>query len=116
LTSILAAIAEGDYTVLNTPDAIGFSMEAVNQELETLHKRSDACTSDWAYWSIESDITYWTAVKTILKGAELVGPDNMPEVRYSSKSQVLMDVMADIAEFGSEVYKKCYEISKNHKN
>lgn len=112
LTSILNGIAQNDFSVLPHQKGLEATMFVADEKIAFYQKQLDECKSDWSYWSILGDLVYWKAVKNILKGAELVGENNMPDVKFENKAEIVMDSIADTEKFGKYVLSECERIAK----
>lgn len=116
MTSVIQGLVNNDFSVLNNPTAIGTSIVDVEEKIKKYRKDLEECKSDWSYWSILSDLTFWEMVANILKGAELVGPENLPEIEYNNEGGVVMDAIGYNEKFGVEFLAKCKDISERGKN
>lgn len=107
ITSVISGIMEGDYSVIPHQKGAQSDLQIAEAQVQDHELKLKECKSDWSYWSILGDLTYWTAIRDILKGADMVGPTNMPEVRFESKSIMVMDHIAEVEAFGKEVLEAC---------
>jgi hypothetical protein len=95
-----------DYSVLPHEKGLGADLAKAEQQAAIHKKQLDECQSDWAYWSILSDLSYWEAIVNILKAAELVGPDNLPDVTPPNlNGSVVMDAIGRVEDYGKEIYR-----------
>jgi hypothetical protein len=113
LTSILAGIAQNDYSVLPHQKGLEATIFVADEKIALHKKQLNECKSDWSYWSILGDLVYWKAVKNILKGAEIVGENNMPNVKFENKAIVVMDSIAEIENFGKYVLSECERVAQH---
>lgn len=113
LTSILEGIAQNDFSVLPHQKGLESTMCVADEKIALHQRQLDECESDWSYWSILGDLAYWKAVKNILKGAEIVGENNMPNVKFENKAMVVMDRIAEIEKFGKYVLSECERVAQH---
>lgn len=111
LTSIIEGIAQNDFSVMPHQKGLNATLEIAEEKVKLHQKQIDECKSDGAYWSILGDLEYWKAVKNILKAAELVGEDNLPEVAFKNDGVVVMDAIYKVTQFGELVLKLATEQS-----
>ena len=111
LTSIIEGISQNDFSVMPHQKGLNATLEIAEEKVKLHQKQIDECKSDWAYWSILGDLEYWKAIKNILKAAELVGEDNMPEVAFKNDGVVVMDAIYKVTQFGELVLKLATEQS-----
>jgi len=116
LTSVIAGIAQNDFSVIPHQKGLNASLEIADEKIKLHEKQIAECTSDWAYWSILGDLEYWKAVRNILKAAELVGEDNMPEVEFKNDGGVAMDAIYNVKKFGELVLKLATEQSSKNES
>lgn len=109
VTSIIAAVATGDFDPIQIPDAVGVSLQAASEQLMLATERQNNSQSDWAYWGYAGDIAYWRAVVNILRAAEITGPDNLPDVPPPDlENKVVMDACAEVERFGARVLREAH--------
>lgn len=113
LTSILAGISQNDFSVLPHQKGLEATMYVADEKIALHQRQLDECKSDWSYWSILGDLAYWKAVKNILKGAEIVGENNMPDVKFENKAMVVMDIIAETEKFGKYVLSECKRVAQH---
>jgi len=113
LSSILAGIAQNDFSVLPHQKGLEATMYVADEKIALHQRQLDECKSDWSYWSILGDLAYWKAVKNILKGAELVGENNMPDVKFENKAMIVMDSIAETEKFGKYVLSECERVTQH---
>lgn len=113
LTSILAGVMQNDFSVLPHQKGLEATISVADEKVALHRKQLNECTSDWSYWSILGDLSYWEAVKNILKGAEMVGENNMPDVKFESKAVVVMDSIGEIDKFGKYVLSECERVAQH---
>lgn len=113
LSSILAGITHNDYSVLPHQKGLEATIYIAYEKIRLHQSQLAECKSDWSYWSILGDLAYWKAIKNILKGAEIVGEDNMPEVNFENKAVVVMDSIAEIEKFGEYVLSECKRVAQH---
>lgn len=111
VTSILAGLSTGDSSVLPHQNALTASREHAEQMVVKYDQAINECKSDWAYWSIMADKIYWEASLNILKGAELVGADNMPDIPFEDKGGVVMDAIFHVQQYGESILAECTKLS-----
>lgn len=114
LTSILNGIAQGDFSVLPHQKGLEATLCVAEEKVALYQNQLDNCKSDFSYWSILSDLVYWEAIKNILKGAEIVGENNMPDVVFENKAFLVMDSIAEIEKFGKYVFSECERIAQHN--
>lgn len=113
LSSVLAGISQSDYTVLPHMDGLTAKLSIAEEKVAQYEKQINECQSDWYYWSILGDLSYWRAVLNILRGADLVGENNMPNMPYEKKGMVVMDVIGNLEDYGKSVYRACMDQKNN---
>lgn len=101
-SSMVAAIMSGDLSSVSGRPA-GFPLEAAKAELAKVQKFQAEATSDAAYWGYMGDVSYWRAVVNLITAADLVGPDNLPDIPAPEPGGVVMDVCAKIERWGAAV-------------
>jgi len=114
LTSILNGINQNDFSVLPHQKGLNATTDIANKQIESLKKQLSQCQSDWSYWSILGDLSYWKAIKDILEGAKLTGENNMPDVKFERKAVVVMDSIAEIEKFGKYVLSECKKLAEQN--
>lgn len=106
VTSIIAGIMNNDYSVLSIQNGSDSSLKKAQEQVALYQKQLDECKSDWSYWSILGDLTYWEAVRNILEAGTL----NNGELAYVSAPElngiVAMDAIGRVDDFGKEVLRK----------
>ena len=111
MTSILAGISTGDFSVLPHEKGKNADLEKAAEMVKMHQKQLDECKSDWAYWSILGDLSYWQAIHNILEAGELVGNNNLPYVAApNTEGCVVMDAIGKVADFGKEVLDKAKKL------
>lgn len=104
MTSLIAGVMSNDFDPIRDQNAAGKSLSAAQAQLEAAEKAQAECQSDWAYWGYMGDISYWRAVVSILKAAEITGPDKLPNVPAPDLSAcVVMDACSKVERFGSDI-------------
>lgn len=107
VTSIIQGVINGDYSVLSEQNALGASIEKIEEQVAFHKKQLDECRSDWAYWAILGDLAYWRAVRNIYKAAELVGAENLPDVAIPDVQRcIVMDAIGKVEKFGEDILKE----------
>src|SRR5438105_143504 len=91
-TSVIEALlGGGDARSIEDQNALGKGRADAEAALAKAQKAQNECKSDAAYWGYMGDVCYWRAVVNIIKAAELVGPDNLPDVPLPQWGGVVMD-------------------------
>lgn len=107
LTSILAGLSAGDYSVLPHENGLQADHEKAKQEVAKWKDALNKCTSDWSYWSILGDLAYWEAIECIYQAAALVGENNLPDVpKPDLEGLVVMDCISKVQSYGNEILSK----------
>lgn len=115
MTSIIAGVMSGDYSVLPHDKGEGSDLFKAKAEHDKYKKALNECKSDWAYWSILGDVAYWGAIVDILEAGELVGHENLPNVPAPNvEGLVVMDAIGKVESFGKEVLRKAKENASAH--
>lgn len=106
LTSILAGISAGDYSVMPHNKGIDADILIADEEISKYEKAIDECKSDWAYWSILSDLEYWKAIKNILEAGKLSN-GKLPDIDAPDlEGCVLMDAIGRVSDFGEKILRE----------
>jgi hypothetical protein len=104
VSSIMAGVSTGDYSVLPKEPTLQSSIVEAKANIEKYQDMLNKCTSDWSYWSILGDLEYWESVHDILQSAELVGPDNLPDIpKPNTEGCVVMDAIGRVRDFGRDM-------------
>lgn len=109
-TSMLSALRGGDLKSVSGGKRAEESLPDARKKLEDYKQAMFNAKSDAAYWGYMGDVSYWTAVVALLEAAEIVGPDNLPDVAYDETPGVVMDMCARQERFGQEVLR----LSRDH--
>jgi hypothetical protein len=112
MTSVISGIMNDDFSVLPHQKGVGASIKRAKEEVKKHEKQLRECQSDWAYWSILGDISYWRCIKNILEAADIVGEDNLPDIYFKQDGIVVMDAIGKVEKYGEEVLKE----AKKHKS
>lgn len=107
LISILEGIKQDEFTAPPHQHGIGAAMSVAEEYIALRTKQKSECKSDMAYWSILGDLVHWRTVKKILIGAQLVGENNMPDVKLDAGETIVMDAIAKLEGFGERVLAEC---------
>ena len=107
ITSIINGVISDDFTVLPHQQGANAGLIEATEMVEKYEKQIQECKSDWQYWSILGDLEYWRAIMNVLKGAVLVGEENMPDRKYTPKNSVVMDEIYNMAQYGETIFKLC---------
>jgi len=111
VSTIIAAFVEKDFDSVQAQNAVGMSRKQAEENLKKSIHLKEHCTSDWAYWGYAGDVAYWKTAVNLLRAAELVGPDNLPDVPIPDMAGVVMDVQWKLEQFGEQVLKQAQELS-----
>jgi hypothetical protein len=104
VSSIIAGVSTGDYSVLPKEPTLQSSIVEAKSNIDKYQDMLNKCTSDWSYWSILGDLEYWESVHDILQSAELVGPDNLPDIpKPNTEGCVVMDAIGRVRDFGRDM-------------
>lgn len=104
MTSVIAGLMTGDFSVLPHEKGKNAGLEKAKEMLAQHEKALKECKSDWAYWSILGDVSYWAAIVNILEAGELVGNENLPDVEAPDLSNcVVMDAIGKVEQFGAKI-------------
>lgn len=102
-TTAVSALLSGDLSPMESQSAVGASLAQAKETLASVQKSQTDCRSDWAWWGYQGDISYWLAAVDILRAADLVGADKLPDVPAPGNSGVVMDLCARVENFGRGV-------------
>jgi len=105
-TSVIAGLLGGDSASIQDQDATGIALAEATEKLKTAKRNQNDARSDAAWWGYAGDVAYWSAVVDILKAAELVGADNLPDVPAPKTDGVVMDVQYHVEQFGAAILTK----------
>lgn len=106
VTTVIAGVMSGDYSVLEKQNGLDADHETVKAKIKAYTQQLNDCKSDWAYWGILGDLTYWEAIGDILEAAKIVGPDNLPNVAAPELGGVVMDSIGRVGDFGKEILRR----------
>lgn len=113
MTSVIAGIMNNDFSVLPHDKGRQSDLEKAKEQVVIYKKQLNECKSDWAYWSILSDLSYWQTIQNILEAAEIVGNDNLPYVAAPNlENCVVMDAIGKVEQFGNEILRKAKATQK----
>lgn len=110
ISSVIAGLMSGNLAPIGGDKFVAESLAQARAKLEENRKAQRECKSDWAYWGYQGDISYWETVVSLLEAAEIVGPDNLPDVPFDNSAGVVMDICARQERFGEEVLR----LSRDH--
>jgi hypothetical protein len=110
VTSVIAGLMSGDVAPISGDKRVTESLTQAREKLENIRTAQRECNSDWAWWAYQGDISYWETVVSLLEAAEIVGPDNLPDVPFDNSAGVVMDICARQERFGKEVLR----LSRDH--
>lgn len=94
ITSVMSGIINNDFSVLKSPDAVGLEKEKIKSEVSKYSDMLQSCQSDWAYWSILGDLTYWKCSLKIFEAYEMCKFIELPDVEYKTGGLVVMDCLS----------------------
>lgn len=104
VTTIIGAAQTGDFAPILRQDASDTPLTTAREKLARVREQQRRCSSDWAYWGYAGDVAYWSAAVAILEAAEIVGPENLPDVPAPQlEGRVVMDACSEVRRFGGEV-------------
>jgi hypothetical protein len=106
VTSILAGVMSGDYSVLSDQNGIDASLVKAQEMVVQYQKQIDECTSDWSYWAILGDLTYWEAVRNILEAGTINNGIVADVYAPQLDGLVVMDAIGSVSDFGKEVLQR----------
>ena len=112
VTSVIAGIGNGDFSVLNNQKGIEASFAKAEEMTAKYQKQLDECKSDWSYWSILGDLAYWKAVKNILEAGTLNDGELANVEAPDLKNCVVMDAISKVEKFGQKVLHETRELAK----
>lgn len=110
VTSMISGLMTGDVAPISGDKRVAESLAQAREKLASVQKAQSECKSDWAWWGYQGDISYWETVVSLLEAAEIVGPNNLPDVAYDDSGGVVMDICARQERFGKEVLR----LSRDH--
>ncbi len=102
-SSLVHGALSGDTSGLDRQSPAGATLEAARSKLAAVEKAQLNCKSDYAYWGYEGEAAAWRTATYLLEAAELVGPENLPDIPYPDGGGVVMDVCAKLERWGSAV-------------
>lgn len=107
VTSILAGLSNGDYSVLPHEKGIGADLKTAEHQVALYDKQIQECKSDWAYWSILGDLEYWKAVRNILEAGS-INNGILADVKDPdlSGAVVVMDSIGRVTDFGETILRE----------
>lgn len=104
VSSIIAGIVNDDYSVLRDPKAVATSVVEIEHKVKGVQRQLDECKSDWAYWSILGELSYWRATLNIYKAAEIVGFDKLADIPAPTLEGIsVMDAIARVEKYGKDI-------------
>jgi len=103
VTSVIAGILSNDFDSIRDQSAVGVSLEAAEAKLAAATEAMNTASSDWSYWGYAGDVAYWECVVSLLKAADLVGADNLPDIPLPDLDGVVMDVQYKVSKWGKDV-------------
>lgn len=110
LTSLIGAPES-----VSTEQVASVKREEAEAKLRSLEERRDGARSDAAYWGYVGQIAYWSAIVDLLKAAELVGPDNLPDIEPPDLTgKVVMDAAGSLQSWGDRVLRAAEERKGHH--
>ena len=112
VSSAIGGILNGDFSVLGNPDGTGKALSEAKAELAKAEQALRNVQSDYAYWAVLGDVTYWRTVCNLMEAADLCGPDALPDVAFPPNDGIVMDLLAKQERFGNEVLRLAREQSK----
>jgi hypothetical protein len=101
VTSMISALLGGDTKSVEQPAISDLTLEQVRALLATTRKAQEICGSDAAWWGYEGQVGYLQAVADVMAAADLVGPDNLFDIK-PRVGGVLMDQISAITQYGKE--------------
>lgn len=110
VTTVLAGVMSGDYSVLKEHDGLSASLSTAQEMVDKHQKQLNECQSDWAYWGILGDLTYWEAVRNILEAGTLNGGVLADVPGPYLEGLVVMDSIGKVGDFGKEVLSKTKQL------
>lgn len=102
-TTLIAGILDGDLSSAKRREIVGTSLKDARDHLEAVRKAQSECKSDYAFWGYEGEKAAWEAAVKILEAAEIVGPDDLPDVPLEMGGGVVMDECAKLDRWSAEV-------------
>lgn len=103
LTSVIEAVMHRDFDPVREQSAVDLSLIEAQQKLEDAEKAQRDCTSDWAYWGYQGDVSYWKAVVDILTAANLMEGEDLPDVPAPKLGGVVMDDCSKVQKYGRNI-------------
>lgn len=94
VVGISSAIGAPDSVRLGGADADRVSLGGAREALAHAEHMQAEAKSDAAYWGYQGQVSYWRAVVNLYEAAELVGPDNLPDIEptFIGGNYVVMDL------------------------
>lgn len=82
------------------------ALKEAEKAYKNAHQRTENTTSDYSYWSALGTETVWETVVNLLRSAQKVGADNLPDIPFPDlKDKVVMDAQWYMMKWGAEVAK-----------
>lgn len=107
-TTVIASVLSGDFSPVAGGEYVNESLAEARAKLEQVKHAQEVCNSDWAYWGLQGDISYWTAIVSILEAAAITGPEALPDLPFEAKAGIVMDACAEQEAYG----RKLLELAK----
>ena len=112
VTSVLAGVSAGDFSVLNDQKGIEATFEKAEKMISKYQTQLNECKSDWSYWSILSDLGYWKSIKNILEAGRLNNGELAEVEPPDLKNCVVMDAIGRVEDFGRKVLSETRSLVK----
>lgn len=107
VSTVIAGLMANDLSACQQQDAVGATLTQAREKLAAAQEAMREAKSDYAYWGYQGDASYWGSVVSILKAADLVGADSLPDVQPPSlEGLVVMDQCAAVERFGQAILDK----------
>ena len=90
-TSVIEAVLAGKESLAASSVRTTESLTEARAMLEAATSRRQQSQSDWEYWAHEGDISYWSAVCSLLEAAQIVGENSLPEIPFADRGATVME-------------------------
>jgi hypothetical protein len=91
VTTVIEAVLHGKESLAAGSVWTTESLTEARAMREAATRRQQQCQSDWEYWAHEGDISYWSAVCSLLEAAQIVGENSLPEIPFADRGATVME-------------------------
>lgn len=112
-SSLMHGALSGDADNLSRQSPVGASLAEAESKLASVRKAQSECRSDYAFWGYEGEAAAWEAAVNLLKAADIVGPDSLPDVEFRPGGGVVMDECAKLHKWSKFVLDRAEAIGRD---